>query len=88
MYRIRKAMLSVSFELCASYLLKKTGKKAMLKRIDFVQSICEIKVKDILAKLESIPLFNKFDSHYSRVNNVYVIVYIAHKIRVEFLWQH
>ena len=64
-YWIRKDMLSLdeekASELCASYLYKKRGKKC--------------KDKDILAKLESIPLF-KFDSDYTRVNSVFVIVYI------------
>ena len=41
-----------AFELCVSYLNKKRGKKAILKGIDFVQSICEIKDKDILPKLQ------------------------------------
>ena len=41
--------------------------------------------KDI-SKLDGIPLFGQ-DSDYTRVNNIVVIVYIAHKIRVEFLWQ-
>ena len=51
-YWIRKAMLSLNedtaFELYASYLNKKRGKKAMLKVSDFVQSVCSLfKDKDI-----------------------------------------
>ena len=43
-----------AYELCASYLQTKQGKKAILKGIDFVQSLCMIKDKDILKKLETI----------------------------------
>ena len=60
MYRIRKELLSMdeekAYELCASYFKQKKGKKAILKGIDFVQSFCAIKDKDILGKLEDIPL--------------------------------
>ena len=66
-----------AFELRASYLNKKRGKNAILKGIDFVQSVCSIKDKDILPKLDGIPLFGQ-DSDYTRVNNILVIVYIAH----------
>ena len=52
-----------AFELCASYLNKKRGKKATLKWIDFVQSVCSIKDKDILSKLDGITLFGQ-DSDY------------------------
>ena len=75
-----------AYELCASYLNKKQGKKAILKGIGFVQSICAIKVEDIMSKLEDVPAFG-LDSDYTRVNNILVVVYIAYKIRVEFLWQ-
>ena len=51
-----------------------------------MQSVCAIKDKDVLSKLEGISLFG-LGSDYTRVNNILAIVYIAHKIRVEFLWQ-
>ena len=35
-----------AYELCGSYFIKEQGKKAILKHIDFVQSMCAI--KDIL----------------------------------------
>ena len=42
--------------------------------------------KDILKNLEDIFLF-KSDSDSVRISNILVIAYIAHKIRLEFLWQ-
>ena len=39
-----------------------------------------------MQKLEDI-LFFELDNEYIRINNVLVIVHIAHKIKLEFLWQ-
>ena len=86
MYRISCEIVSLddekTYELCASYLNKKQGKRTILEGIDFVQSACIIEGKDIMKKLENIPLFEN-DKDFVRVSNVLVIVYIAHKIRVE-----
>ena len=82
MYRIRIEIMSLdedkAYGLCASYLNKKQGKEAILKGIDFVQGVCAIKAKNILTKLEGIPLFS-LDTDYTRVKNTLVILYIAHK---------
>ena len=64
--------------------LKKLCKNITPKGIDFVKSYCKIKVRDILKKLEDIPYFEQ-NNKYIRINNVLVIVYIAHKARLEFL---
>ena len=69
-----------------NFLKKERGKNIALKGIDFVKRYCRIKDKVILKKLENIPCF-ELDNEYRRTNNVLVSVYIAHKIRLDFLWQ-
>ena len=54
--------------------------------IDFVKSYCKIKDKGILKKLEDIPYF-KHDNEDIGLNTMLVIVNIAHKVQLEFLWE-
>ena len=75
-----------AFDIYTSFLKRKRGKSITPKGIDFVKSYCKTKDTDILRKLEDIPYFEQ-DNEYIRINIVLFIAYIAHKIRLEFLWQ-
>ena len=69
-----------AYELCASYLIKEQGKKAILKHIDFVQSICAIKDKDILKKLENLSLLKPM------ILNESVMSWLSSTLRTRYGW--
>ena len=54
--------------------------------MDFVKSHFKIRDKDILKKLEETPYF-KLENEYIRINNVLVLVFMAHKIKLKFPWE-
>ena len=65
---------------------KKRGRNADLKKNDVIKSFIEIKDKQILKSLEDIPILDT-DSDFVRVNNFLIFICIAHKIRLEYVWQ-
>ena len=73
MYRLRREIEFMDEDqavaIYTSFLKKKQGKSTALKGIEFVTSVCKIKDKDILKKLENIPVFEQ-DNEYIRINNV------------------
>ena len=73
-------------ELMERFENKKRGKNARLKGINFLQSILNIRDKDILKQLDGIPLFKTY-SNIVKVYYLIVITYIAFKLRADFLSQ-